>query len=68
MKIYFTIQMLPTKTLKYVDTYMHNISCNTDTSGLPDMYTRIPRATDPRDEGVHIRQTTLSNARVTTVI
>ena len=29
-----------------------------DTSGLPDMYTRSPRAAGPRAEGVHIRQTT----------
>ena len=29
-----------------------------DTSGLPDMYTRSPRAAGPRAEVVHIRQTT----------
>ena len=34
-------------------------SCNMGTGGLPDMYTRGPRA-----EGVHIRQTT--SAHVTT--
>ena len=28
------------------------------TSGLPDIYTRSPRATGPRAEGVYIRQTT----------
>ena len=41
-------------------------SCNTGTSVLPDMYTRIPRAAGPRDEGVHIRQNT--SARVTTIM
>ena len=30
--------------------------------GLPDMYTRGPRAAGPRDEGVHIRQTTNAHA------
>ena len=30
-------------------------SCNTGTSGLPDMYTRSPRAAGPRAEGGHIR-------------
>ena len=29
-----------------------------DMSGLPDIYTRSPRATGPSAEGVHIRQTT----------
>ena len=33
-------------------------SCNMGISVLPDMYTRIPRAAGPRDEGVHIRQNT----------
>ena len=28
------------------------------TSGLPDIYTRSPRAAGPRAEGVYIRQTT----------
>ena len=28
------------------------------TSGLPDIYTRSPRATGPRAEGVYIRQIT----------
>ena len=37
--------------------YIFN-SCNTGTSGLPDMYTRSMRATGPRAEGVHIRQAT----------
>ena len=41
-------------------------SCDTDTSVLPDMYTLIPRAAGPRDEGVHIRQNT--SARVTTIM
>ena len=35
-------------------------------SGLPDMYTRSPRAAGPRAEGVHIRQTT--NAHGITVM
>ena len=43
---------------------LHN-SCNMGTSGLPDMYTRCPRAAGPRAEGVHIRQTT--RAHVTTI-
>ena len=30
----------------------------TGTSGLPDIYTRSPRATGPRAEGVYIRRTT----------
>ena len=34
--------------------------------GLPDMYTRSPRAAGPRAEGVHIRQTT--NAHGITVM
>ena len=41
-------------------------SCNTGTSGLPDMYTRGPRAAGPRAEGVHIRQA--MSACVTTVM
>ena len=41
-------------------------SCNTGTSGLPDMYTRSPRAAGPRAEGGHIRQTT--SACVTTIM
>ena len=41
-------------------------SCNMGTSGLPDMYTQNQRATGPRTEGVHIRQTT--SAHVTTVM
>ena len=36
-------------------------SCNTGTRGLPDMYTRSPRA-----DGVHIRQAT--SACVTTIM
>ena len=34
---------------------LHN-SCNMCTRALPDMYTQIPRAAGPRDEGVHNRQ------------
>ena len=41
-------------------------SCNTGTSGLPDMYTRSPRAAGPRAEGGHIRQAT--SACVTTIM
>ena len=40
-------------------------SCNTGTSGLPDMYTRSPRAAGRRAEGGHIRQAT--SACVTTI-
>ena len=31
-------------------------SSTMDTSGLPDIYTRSPRAAGPRAEGVYIRQ------------
>ena len=41
-------------------------SCNMGMSVLPDMYTRRPRATGPRDEGVHIRQNT--SAHVATIM
>ena len=41
-------------------------SCNMDMSALPDMYTQIPRAVGPRDEGGHIRQNT--NAHVTIIL
>ena len=41
-------------------------SCNTGTSGLPDMYTRSTRAAGPRASGVHIRQAT--SACVTTIM
>ena len=34
------------------------ISYNMGTSALPDMYARSPRATGPRAEGIHIRQST----------
>ena len=39
---------------------LHN-SYTMDTRGLPDIYTRSPRATGPRAEGVYIRQTTLAH-------
>ena len=42
-------------------TYTFN-SCNMGMSVLPDMYTQIPRAACPRDEGVHIRQNTSAQA------
>ena len=35
-------------------------------SGLPDMYTRSPRAADPRDEDAYIRQTTSAHGITTT--
>ena len=35
------------------------------TSGLPDIYTRSPRAAGPRAEGVYVRQTTWYNYYVT---
>ena len=33
---------------------------------LPDMYAQGPKAADPKDEGIHIRQ--ITNAHVTSVI
>ena len=41
--------------------YCHDCIFNSytmGTSGLPDIYTRSPRAAGPRAEGVYIRQTT----------
>ena len=35
-------------------------------SGMPDIYTQSPMATDPRTEGVYIRQT--MSAHVTTIM
>lgn len=40
-------------------------SCNMGTSVLLDMYTLIPWACSPQDEGAHIRQKT--HAHVTTI-
>ena len=37
-------------------------------SGLPDMYTRSPRAADPKDEDVYIRQTTSAHGITTSYV
>ena len=45
----------------YIYIYIHVYICisyNMDTSALPDMYARSARATGPRAEGMHIRQST----------
>ena len=41
-------------------------SCNMGRRVLPDMYTRIPRAAGPRDEGGHLRQN--MTAHVSTIM
>ena len=45
--------------MQLISGYTFN-SCNMGRRVLPDMYTRIPRATGPRDEGGHIRQNPLA--------
>ena len=52
--------------IKIMKGYVIVIPWGLGMSGLPDMYTRSPRAAGPRAEGVHIRQTT--NAHGITVM
>ena len=51
------VNSCPPQVLEYkIEILYLRRSCNTGTSGLPDMYTQ--RAAGPRAEGVHIRQAT----------
>ena len=61
LSIYVKFRFKKLSTLAALDT---SNSCNIGTSDLPDMYAQSPRATDPRAEGIHIRQ--ITSAYVTT--
>ena len=56
-----SLNLLYTPVLDKVGKLLHNGTFNSytmGTSGLPDIYTRSPRAAGPRAEGVYIRRTT----------